>query len=368
MSLKRLVLPLILLVAGVCALAVSFASAQTKDPYEFRLGEDITAKATDVTIEPRWRGVAEDRFEYDIFVNTTRNGTASGAAESISSFRRTEDWTVLATLTARENELEGRKDLLLALAYDRINFLIDNGRGRYAGYIGPSSGDGASAKFQEVLPDGTRNDVTNIPGWPGIGASTVETNRNMQAGFNSASAWFSINDQGRLYDEQHFADLGTAAEQRQYPGALVDPVHLALGLGVEFTQGAKLKIGQTTEIVRRFPLGMIPGATAQYRFTYKLEKLYGKVEEPAAARFIFTAVPIVAKQEVKIGDLTATFDAPEIKNGTLLLDLTKGIAVDVTWSYSLQGTITQPADKLASKFSTDTDYRASLRKKPKKAE
>ncbi len=54
-----------LLVAAVAALVVSFAAAQARDPYEFKVDlakDDITATAAEVHIEPRFRGITDDRF------------------------------------------------------------------------------------------------------------------------------------------------------------------------------------------------------------------------------------------------------------------------------------------------------------------
>lgn len=367
LRLMRLVIPACLIAAA--ALAVSFAAAQQRDPYEFKVNlkdHDITAKAADVVIEPRFKAVADDRFAYEYYYNVRRQGRSTENGSQFESFRRTENWTAWAMLNVRENELDGRADSQIALQYERLNGLVDNGRGRYSVYVGPTDG-ALSAKFEEILPDGSRNNVTSIPGWAGITASTIESNRATQSGFAGAAAWFSVDEQGRLYDEQYFADLGSP-DQRNYPGVLIDPVHIALGSCAEFTKGASLKLGQTIEITRRFPLGVVPGATAQYRFTYKLEKLYGTVEEPTAAQFSFTAVPVQQKHSVKVGNLSAEYDAPSIEGGTLLYDLAKGVTADVTWAYTLKGVISQQGTTLRTEFGVEADFRASLRNMAKKAE
>jgi len=354
-----------LLVAAVAALVVSFAAAQARDPYEFKVDlakDDITATAAEVNIEPRFRGITDDRFPYEIYYNAHRRGSSTQDGKPFDGYTRHENWIVLAMLELSEDEQEGRKDLRLGLQYEQLNFVIDNGRGRYAGYVGPANGDHTS-KFQEILPDGTRSDVLNIPGWVGVNASTMEAARSAQSLPGSATAFFSVDEQGRLYNDQYHADFN-GGDQRNQPGQLVDPVHLALGLNAEFAKGAKLKIGQTTEVTRRFAVGALPGATAQYKFVYKLEKLYGTLAEPTAAKFTFTATPLQANVVQTIDGISVSFAAPEIKNGTLLYDIPKGVAADVTWSISLKGTATQTGG-LSSEFSVDADYRATLRRKPK---
>lgn len=352
-------------VAAVAALAVTLATAQAREAYEFKVDlakQDITATAGEVSIEPRFRAIADDRFPYEIYYNTHRRGSSTQDGKPFDAFTRRENWTVLAMLELAEDEQEGRSDLRLAVQYEQISFLIDNGRGRYSGYVGPTVGT-TSAKFQEILPDGTRNDVLNIPGMVGVNASAMEAARSSQSLYGSGTVFFSVDGQGRLYNDQYHADFNNN-DQRNHPGQLVDPVHLALGLNTQFAKEAKLKIGQTTEVTRRFAVGVTPGATADYRFVYKLEKLYGTVAEPTAAKFSFTATPVNAEVTQTIDGITVRFAAPEIKDGMLVYDIAKGVAADVTWSLSLKGTATQ-AGGLASEFSVDADYRASLRRKPK---
>lgn len=366
MRLTRFAIPA-LLVAVAGALAVSFAAAQAREPYEFKVDlekQDITATAGALVIEPRFRGVADDRFPYEIYYNTHRRGHATQDGKQIDAFARHENWTVLAMLELAEDEQEGRTDLRAGLQYEQMNFMVDNGRARYAGYVGPANGT-STAKFTEVLPDGSRNEVMNVPGWVGINASGLERARASQAMPGAGTAMFSVNEQGRLYNDQYHTEYNDA-DQRNQPGALVDPVHLALGLSAEFAKGAKLKIGETTEVTRRFGVGPVPGQTAEYRFVYKLEKLYGTLDEPTAARFSFTATPVKANHSTSVDGMQVSLDAPEIKDGMLVYDLAKGVAADVTWKISFKGTVTQGAG-LRSEFTVDADYRASLRRKPKTA-
>ena len=93
----------------------------------------------------------------------------------------------------------------------------------------------------------------------------------------------------------------------------------------------------------------------------ELEKLYGTVEKPTAARFSFSAKPVQAEQSATVGKLTTTFTAPEIKEGHLLLDLAKGVAAYVRWEYKLSGKISQADSKLATDFDVQVDFTASLR-------
>jgi len=188
-----------------------------------------------------------------------------------------------------------------------------------------------------------------------------------QANDVSASAWFSVSDEGRLYNETYFADFNDG-DQRSFPGRLQDPVHLALSIQPEFAKETRLKIGETVTVRRRMPVGVNHGATTEYDVTYKLEKLYGTIDEPTAARFSFTATPVTAEQSSKSGDLVTTFTAPEIKDGALLLDLNKGIAAWTSWAYKLNGKVTQPGTNLATDFGVEVDFTASLRAAPKQPE
>jgi len=377
LRLLRISIPVVL-VGALAALAVGLASAQQRDPYYFGVDTattNITETAAEVVIEPRFRAVVDDQFPYEIYVNTKRTGTSSEGTNLFDTFRRTESWIVHAQLIMREDELERRKDPLLAFQYGvpndaegkarpgGISFLIDNGRGRYSGYIGPAAG-GNSAKFQEILPDGARSDVTNIPGWPGISASGVESSRSAQAGMNAASLWVSMAEDGRPHNPQYYVDWNDP-DQRSYPGQLIEPLHLLLGLHTHFAKDTKLKLGESVKLTRGFPVGVVPGAAAEYEFSYKLENLYGTLEEPTAARFSFTAAPRAARQAIKVGELLAEFDAPAI-SGTLLFDLLKGVTADIAWAGAVKGLISQPGTELRTEFASDMDFRASLMRKPPK--
>ncbi len=360
------------LVAAVgTAIVVANAQDATKDPYQpnwDKVKTDITAQAADVTIEPKFSGVADDRFNYEIDVNTTRRGTAREGDKVTDAYRTVENWASAINYKVEEEELEGRKDLRIALRYDRMNFLLDNGEARYSGYIGPDMEGGVKASFQEIMVDGKRNEVTNIPGWPGINARTINTQRETQArdATGQGSAWFSISEQSRVYGETYFADYGSP-DQRNYPGRFQDPVHLTLGLFAEFAPDAKLKLGETMTVTRRMPVGANSGATTEYTVTYKLEKLYGTVEEPVAARFSFSAVPVKREQTSTVGGLTVTFTAPDIQNGSLLLDLPKGVPLYTQWGYTVKGSIRGEAQ--TAEFENEVEFTASLRSdRAKKAE
>ena len=340
-------------------------SAGVDEPYEFKLGKDITSSAGDVVVEPKFRAVADDKFAYEAYLNVLRSGTSREGEKAIDAFRREENWTDLLTLSTSENPIEGNTDLLLSVKFDQLNFLLDIGEARYSGYIGPDTG--AAAAFQEIFPNGERAEANNIPGWVGITARGVETERAEQARDFSASAWLSVSDEGRLYNETYFADFNNA-DQRSFPGRLQDPVHLALSIQPEFPKDAQVKLGETITVRRRLPVGVRPGATVEYDVTYKLEKLYGTVAEPTAARFSFTATPVKAEQSSSSGGLLTTFTAPEIKDGALLLDLPKGVAAWTKWAYKLNGKVSQPGTNLATDFEVEVDFTASLRAPAKESE
>ncbi|MCC6466114.1 MAG: hypothetical protein IT463_12310 [Planctomycetes bacterium] len=343
------------------ALALGIAAlAQGVTPYKFKLGTDVTQQAAATEIKPAFRAVAGDLFRYEIYTNSRRSGQITEEGKPAGAFSRRENWIVVADLRLEEDELDGRPDLRGALSFEQMEFLVDDGHSRYAGYIGPEAGPRKSAFF-EVLPGGERKEANNIPGWPGMNARTLNSNRETQSRDGSASAWFSISEAGRVHDEAYFADFA-AADQRNYPGQLLDPVHLMLGLQPEFPQDAKLKLGETVKVTRRFPMGVLAGATVDYEVTYKLEKLYGNAAEPTAARFSFSAVPVARAQTVKQGALQAEFEAPEIKDGELLLDLVKGVSADVRWKYVVPGVIAQPGTTLRSTFEVEFDFRASLQR------
>lgn len=361
-SAVRIGLPAFIMFAGVAA-ALSFVFAQpdfTADkPYAFKLDADVTGQAADTAIEPKFNAIAGDQFAYEVYFNATRSGTTRDGAKPVDAFRREENWTDLVTLRVDEDPLDGRKDLMMRLQFNQIQFLLDNGKARYSGYMGPDAPN-RKANFKEILPDGSRNEVTNIPGWVGVNAGSVKTAMVAQSRDFAASAWFNVSDSGRLYNEAYFADFNSA-NQANYPGKLQDPVHLALGIQPEFPADATLKLGETVTVRRRLPVGLVAGATAEYDVTYKLEKLYGTVEKPTAARFSFSAVPVQREHSATIGALTTSFRAPDIKDARLLLDLNKGICVYTRWDYKLSGKVSKADSQLATDFEVQVDFTASLR-------
>jgi hypothetical protein len=350
----------------VAIAAVLIAQPVIDEPYQFTLGEDITAEAADVTIEPKFKAIVNDRFSYEAYFNATRTGTVTEAGKPVETFRNVENWTDHYTLSVKENPIDGHKDPLLNFQFDLIQFTIDNGEARYTGHIGPAAGT-KKASFQEVLPDGKRSDVTNIPGWAGINASSLELSRSGQSGDFSPSASFSIADTGRLSRETYFADWARA-DQTNYPGRLQDPLHLTLGTQPEFAAGTRLKVGESVTIRRRMPVGASVGGTIEYDVTYKLERLYGTKAEPTAARLTFDAVPVQREHATTANGLKTDFTAPDIKGGRLLLDLVKGVAVHVQWAYTLNGKVSQPGTDLATTFEVKLDFSASLRAKAETAE
>lgn len=349
--------------ALLLAFAIGYVIAQPEldgididKPYEFKRGADITAQAADLVIEPGFRAVADDKFAYEAYFNILRSGTSHDGDKTISAFRREENWIDLLTFVTSEDPLEGNTDLLLGVRFDQLNFIINNGKARYAGLIGPTG----TPAFHEIHPNGERTEANNIPGWVGITARGVETERADQNLGTNASAWFSVSDEGRLYNETYFADFNNP-DQRSFPGRLQDPVHLALSIQPEFGKDTRLKLGETTTVRRRLPIGVNHGATVEYDVTYMLEKLYGTIDEPSAARFSFTAVPVKASQSTTSGGLTTSFTAPDIKDGALLLDLRKGVAAWTQWQYTLSGKVTQPGTALVTDFTVEVEFTASLR-------
>lgn len=351
----RYILPVLILAGGI-AVAWSFATAQAVDePYRFELGNDITARAGDVTIEPGFKALADDRFAYEVYQNATRKGVTRDGEKAIDSFRRREEWTTLVTVVAAEDPLEGNTDLLLKVQYERMSFLLDVGRASYSGIISPED-----SKFWEAAPDGSRNEVNNIPGWAGINARTLESNRSTQSRDFSALAWMSVSDTGRLYNPTYFADFRTG-DQTNYPGRLQDPVQLLTGMMPRFNEGTSLKIGETVTVRGAFPVGVRHGAAIEYDFTYRLDKLYGTIERPTAARFTFSATPVKREHTSSVEGLTTSFTAPDIKDAHLLYDLNKGVAGYIAWEYGLEGRISKPGTSLATDFEVNMDFSASLR-------
>ena len=358
----RFGLPAFVLLAGSVA-ALTFVFAQpdldADKPYTFKLDAEVTAQAANTAIEPKFNGIDGDRYAYEVYFNATRSGTTHNNGKAVDSFRREENWVDLVTLRVSEDPLDGRNDLNLRLQFDQIQFLLDNGDARYTGYMGPDQ-PLRTSNFKEIRADGKRNEVTNIPGWVGVTAGAVKSAIAAQSRDTSGSVWFNVSDSGRLYNEAYFADFGSA-NQANYPGKLQDPVHLALGIHPEFPVDAKLKIGETCTVRRRLPVGLVHGATIDYDVTYTLNKLYGTVEKPTAARMTFSAVPVQREHSTTLGQLTTTFSAPDIKDGHLLLDLNKGISVYTRWDYKLSGKVSQAGSTLATDFEVHVDFTASLR-------
>jgi hypothetical protein len=354
--LKRILILGLVLAAGTIAV-IAFAQPGVDDYYKpawDKLKQDITAQAPEVAIEPKFRAVADDHFAYEIDFRATRSGTVTQGSETTDAFRRTEHWTTAVHYKVEEEELEGHKDLRLAMRYDRMTFLLDNGKNRYAGYIGPDQGQ-EKAGFFEVQPGGARTSVGSIPGWPGVNAQTIKSMSDAQN--RTGSAWFSVSEQSRLYGETYFADYNSA-DQRNYPGRFQDPVHLTLALFPQFAEDAKVKIGEVMTVRRRMPMGAAAGATVEYDVTYKLEKLYGTVEEPVGARFSFSATPAKREQEARVEGLTVRFSAPDLKDGALFLDLAKGVPLYTRWSYTVKGAIGGEASAI---FENEVEFTASLR-------
>lgn len=319
-----------------------------------KLKQDITNQAGAVAIVPRFKGINGDRFAYEIDHRGVSRGTLVEDGKPVEAFYLNSHWATQATFKCEEDVLEGRNDLRISVRYDSMNFLVDNGKARYAGYIGPEVG-GRKPGFHEISRDGTRSEVNNIPGWAGVNARTIDTNRGSQSNDQGAVAWFSISDQGRLYNEVYYADFG-AADQRNYPGRFQDPVFLSLGVFAEFPSDASLKIGETVTVRRRLPVGVGHGATVEYEVTYRLEKLYGTVAEPVGARFAFTAVPVAREHTMRVDGLDVKFTAPDFRNGSLFLDLVKGVPLHVQWGCTVKG------NAGGTEFENDIEFTASLRK------
>jgi len=361
-------IPVLALALGVFAvlLAQPGMPPNPVEPYKFTLGPDITAEAADVTIEPRFRGVVDDRFAYEAYFNATRTGTVTDAGKPVETFRVAENWIDLFTLIVSEDPLDGHKDPQLRFQYEIIEFAVDNGKARYSGYIGPAQGN-RKAGFKEILPDGKRSDVTNIPGWAGVNANVLEMNRSTQQRDFGAAAWFSVAETGRLYNELYYADWSNA-DQTNFPGRLQEPLHLALGTHPQFNESAKLKLGESVTVRRRMPISAVAGGATEYDVTYKLERLYGTKAEPTAARLTFDAVPVQRDHTVVAGGLETKFTAPDIKGGRLLLDLAKGVAAHVQWGGKLEGTVAQQGTGLLTRFEVKLDFAASLRATKETAE
>lgn len=349
------------LVVVACSawVAISLTSAQDEKPYEFVRGDDVTEafRVEGYTLKPRFRGVDKDLFRYDVYLNVDRRLGASAANESLGGSARTENWMSRVDIALGEDELEGRPDLLAAFRYNSIHFTLHDGHSAFSGYIGPAKG-ADTANFYEVLRDGERSRVNNIPGWPGVTASNLERSRSGQSGVN-ASAWFSVSPEGRISNECYYADFNRG-EQRNYPGRLLDPVQIALAIQPEFAADAEIKVGESVTVRRRFPMGPVSGQAVEYDFTYTLERVYGKADDPSAALLTFTATPVQWEQTDVVNGLSVRYTAPAIEGGRLMLDMAKGVAASVEWKYSLQGEMSEPDSLYAAGFEVDVDFSASL--------
>lgn len=363
----KVVFPALLL----AALLISFAAAQDDGTvpgpkvYKFVQGPELKGDdAKNAVVKPAFRGLADDQFNYEAYVNVRRRGgTSAGGA---GGFARSEAWTALFNILMEENELAGRKDLRAAFRYDSLLFDLTDGVESYSGFIGPTSGDGAgrkSATLWKVARDGSRTTAYSIPGWPGVSAGGVEGARSTQSVGANASAWFSISPSGRVYDELYFAEFDSA-DQRSFPGRLLDPMQLALATVAEFAPDASVQLGGQTVVRRRFPMGLRPGATVDYDCTYTLERVWGTVADPTCAQFKFTAKPVVAAQRVALdARLDAVFDAPELAEGVLVFDLVKGVAAVVRYRFAMNGrVVAREGGATLSEFACESEFSASLRK------
>lgn len=355
------------LAVPVVALAVllTVVLAQPKDPYKFELGADITSKAGNVVIEPKLKALSDDTFGYEVYTKTRRFGLTEESGKTYDGFTQTENWTNLVTVTFREDPIEGNKDLLAGVQFDSLLFVINNGESKYSGYVGPQS-EGRQPEFQEIYQDGTTKVVNNIPGWAGITARTVESGRQLQSRIDSASVTYSVDENGRAYNDTWVADFGQP-DQRNYPARLQDPSRIGLMLIPQFNEGTKVKIGESVVVRRRLPVGSGKGATSEYDVTYKLERLYGTVEEPTAARFSWTAKPVNKMIETTDNGLKVRYNAPEITDGSLLVDLKKGVAADVSYTSKVRDGVISSGN-YRTVFEWDYEFTASLREPPETEE
>lgn len=359
----------ILVAVGAGILAHSFLVAQPVEvpPYNFQLGEDVTAAAKEkgTAIKPKLRAVADDRFEYEFFLNTKRKLQASAGGDVQGAGARNETWMATATVQLKEDEVEGNKDLRAKFNYDSMQFLFNDGIQSFSGYIGKTEGDGPSkreAAFTSILSSGERTSAANIPGWPGVTASEIERHRATQANDVAGNVSFNVSEMGKIHSETYYADF-ESPDPKNHPARFLDPVQLMMYTWPEFAPDASAKVGETLVVRRRFAVGVITGQTVEYEFTYKVEKVYGKAEEPTAALLSFTARPAKAGDvSERVRGLDTNITPPEIKDGTLLLDLVKGVAANVRFTFSAQGRIGDPAGAGSANFAADAEFSAALRK------
>jgi hypothetical protein len=357
----RITLPIIA-IAAIAAFSVIAYGQADEDYYWLKLDAALsTEAAATVEVTPKFSAVADDAFPYEIHVNTSRTSSTRDQNGVFTGSTVKEDWIALASIIARENPLEGNKDLQLAFQFDQLRFVIDNGLGKWAGTVNDSTAD-----FTKVLPDGTPEPATGVPGWIGVSASDIQRAMRTQSN-TAASAWADMNEQGKLSNPLYFADLNTA-KQASYPARLLDPIDLVRGMFPQWNADQKAKIGDTFSVTRDFPVSGVPGGSIAYTFTYKLDKLHGTSEEgkteATAAAFSFTAEPKVEAHKEKLHGIDVKFTAPEVKNGYLLFDLVKGVPAIVSWEYSMKGSTADSANGLGSEFEVNVEFSASLRAKP----
>jgi len=356
------------LVAVAAVTLLSHVGAQpAAKPYEFKLGDKPLSDedARKVTLRPAFKAVADDKFEYEVYLDKKTNGGSSDGAAPAGGFARRETWMALCEVLLEEDELNGRKDLRAAFRFGPLHFDLSDGEESFSGYIGPGGGDAADRKdatFWKIERDGSRTQAFNIPGWAGVNARGVESSRNTQSMIGNAAAWMSISESGRAHSELYFAEFDVA-DQRNYPGRFLDPVQLLLGIQPEFAPDASVQAGGTLSVRRRFPVGL--SGSLDYDLTYTLEKIYGTVETPTAAVFKFTGKPVTAEQAQRLGGLDVRYTAPEITDGYLLLDLVKGVAAVVKWKYALKGEVLEPGSARKASFASAAEFSASLRKQQK---
>ncbi len=364
----KYVLPSVLIAA---ATLITLASAQDgavpgAKTYKFVQGPELVGDdAKKAVVKPAFKAVADDQFNYEVYFNVKRSGGSKVGAEA-GGFSRSETWTALCNLLMEEDELTGRKDLRAAFRYDLIYFDLSDGESAYSGYIGPATGDGParkSAGFWKVDKDGKRSTAYGIPGWSGMSGGGLEGARSTQSIGTNASAWFSVAGNGKIHSEVYFAEFDSA-DQRNFPGRLIDPMHIALGVMPEFAADASVQLGGSTVVRRRMPMGSLPGATVEYDLTYTLEKVYGTVADPTCAQFKFSAKPVIAEQKADLdAKWSVSYTAPEIVDGLLVYDLVKGVAAVVRYKYALKGELAaRDSGVVTSSFACEAEFSASLRK------